>query len=119
MSALRESDASAVLESPALRAQLACDLGECRFGGYRYAIEHPRAHFFHCRQAELQSLTERRTSSLRVQMVNGWLQDAIGTALLVNRVRGEAGLPTVDFDYLDRWRGVLARIASLVAVGES
>ena len=52
-------------------------------------------------------------------MVNGWLQDAIGTALLVNRVRGEAGLPTVDFDYLDRWRGVLARIASLVAVGES
>ena len=119
MSALRESDASAVLGSPALRSQLACDIGECRFGGYRYAIENPRPHFFHCRQAELRALKDQRTSSLRVQLVNGWLQDAIGTARLVNRVRGEAGLPAIDFDYLDRWRGVLARIASLVAVRES
>lgn len=98
---------------------VACDLGECRLGGYRYAIENPRPHFFHCRQAELRALRGQRTSSLRVRLVNGWLQDAISTAGLVNRVRGEVGLPTIDFDYLDRWRGVLARVASLVAVGES
>jgi hypothetical protein len=119
MSALRESDASALLSSPAIRSQLACDIGECRFGGYRYAIENPRPHFFHCRQAELEALKGQRTSPLRVQLVNGWLQEAIGTARLVNRVRGEAGRPPIDFDYLDRWRGVLARIASLVAVSES
>jgi hypothetical protein len=118
MSALRESDARSVLDSPAIRSQLACDLEECRFGGYQYAIENPRPHFLHCRQAELRALKDQRTSSLRVQLVNGWLQEAIGTARLVNRVRGEAGLPAIDFDYLDRWRGVLARIASLVAVGK-
>jgi len=118
ISALRESDANTILESPALRSQFACDLGECRFGDYRYAIEHPRTHFFHRRQAELGALRDRRTGSLRVQLVNGWLQEAIGTARLVNRVRSETGLAAIDFDYLDRWRGVLARIASLVAVGE-
>lgn len=48
--------------------------------------------------------------------VNGWLQDAIGTGRLVNRVRGEVDLDPIDFAYLDHWRGVLSRIASLVAV---
>jgi len=31
---------------------------------------------------------------------------------------GEGGFTTIDFDYLDRWRGVLPRIAAIVAVGE-
>lgn len=119
LSALRASDASQLLESPAIRAQLSCAVGECRFGGYRYAVEHPRAHFFHCRQAELEALKAHRTAALRVQLVNGWLQDAIATARLVNRVRGEIGLASIDFEYLDRWRGVLSRVASLVALGES
>lgn len=118
MSALRASDASQLLDSPAVRSQLACDLGECRFGGYLHAVEDPRPHFSHCRQAELQALREQRTTSLRVQLVNEWLQAAIGTARLINRVRGEVGLDPIDFGYLDRWRGVLSRIASLVAVGE-
>jgi hypothetical protein len=119
MSALRASDAGQLLDSPAIRSQLACDVGECRFGGYRYAVEDPRTHFFHSRQAELRALRDQRTASLRVQLVNGWLQDAIGTGRLVNRVRGEVDLDPIDFAYLDRWRGVLSRIASLVAVGGS
>jgi hypothetical protein len=119
ISALREVDARQLLESPAVGSQLACVIGECRFGGWRYAIENPRPHFFHSRQAELQELRAQRTNALRVQLVNGWLQEAIGTARLINRVRRELNLDPIDFDYLDRWLGVLARTATVVAVGRS
>ena len=53
-STLAWEDANALLEMPALRAQLACDVGSCPFGGYRYALENRREHFFHARSAELE-----------------------------------------------------------------
>lgn len=119
MSAVRGPDATGLLESLALRSQLACDIDECLNGGYRYALEHPRVHFFHARQKELRSLRELPTTSLRVQLVNDWLESAIGTARLINRVREEQGVRPIEFGYLDRWRGVLVRIAALVAVSEA
>ncbi|MBA3236558.1 MAG: hypothetical protein H0T59_11325 [Chloroflexi bacterium] len=40
-----------------------------------------------------------------------------GRSPLVNRVRRERELEPIDFDYLDRWLGVLARMATTVMVG--
>ena len=42
---------------------------------------------------------------------------AIATAQVINRVRRERFDPTIDFEYLDRWVGVLARVATGVASG--
>ena len=87
-----------LLETRALRAQLTCNLGkQCRFGGYRYALEHPREHFFHARAAELEALRGRRTTDLRVQLVMQWLKTAIDTGRLVNRVREEQQTRPLDF----------------------
>jgi hypothetical protein len=111
-------DAEAILEMPAIRAQLTCTLGQCRSGGYRYALEHHREHFFHTRAAELGALRARRSTDLRVQLVMEWLRTAIDTARLVNRVREEQKLQPLDFEHLDTWRAVLTRVATVVAVRE-
>jgi len=119
MSAVREADADWLLMSPALGAQLACTVGECRNGGRRYALERPREHFLHCREEELRELRELRSRSLRVPFVHDRLQEAISTARLVNRVREDGSQARLDFDYLDRWLGVLARVAAGVAAGRA
>lgn len=115
-STLPWDDVDALLETPSIRAQLTCDLGQCRFGGYRYALEHHREHFFHARAAELEALRQRRTTELRVQLVMEWLRTAIDTCRLVNRVREEQGIQPLDFEHLETWRAVLTRVATVVAV---
>jgi hypothetical protein len=117
-SMLAWGDADSSLETIPLRAQLSCLLGACRSGGYRYALEHPREHFFHARMAELEELRDRRTTELRVQLVMDWLRTAADTARLVNRVRAEGGKQPLNFGHLDVWRAVLTRIAAAVAVRE-
>jgi len=117
-STLSWDDADVLLETPALRAQLRCDFAACRFGGYRYALEHPREHFFHSRGAELDALRRRRSTELRVQLVMEWLRTAIDNGRLVNRVREELGLPLLNFEHLETWRAVLTRVATVVAVRE-
>jgi hypothetical protein len=109
-------DADRLLESPAVRAQLACTLGACRFGGYRFALDRRREHFFHARAAELEELRSRGTTELRVQLVMDWLRSAIDTGRLVNRVREEEGLAPLNFEHLETWRAVLTRIATVIAV---
>jgi hypothetical protein len=109
-------DADALLETKALRSQLTCELGDCRFGGYRYALEHHREHFFHTRAAELEELRGRRTTALRVQLVMEWLRAAIDTGRLVNRVRTEQDRPPLNLEHLETWRAVLTRVATVVAV---
>lgn len=117
-STLSWDDADAMLETKSLRAQLTCTLGICRFGGYRYALEHHREHFFHARAEELEALRNCRTTELRVQLVMQWLRTAIDTGRLVNRVRHELRLPALDFEHLETWRAVLTRVATVVAVRE-
>jgi hypothetical protein len=117
-STLAWDEADALLETQALRAQLTCDLGQCRFGGYRYALEHHREHFFHTRAAELEALRARRTTDLRVQLVMQWLRTAIDTGRLVNRVREEQHRRPLDFEHLETWRAVLTRVATVVALRE-
>ncbi len=115
-STLAWDEVETLLEARSLRAQLTCDLGQCRFGGYRYALEHHREHFFHARAAELEALRQRRTTELRVQLVMEWLRTASDTGRLVNRVREEQGIQPLDFEHLETWRAVLTRVASVVAV---
>jgi hypothetical protein len=115
-STLSWSDANALLETGALRAQLSCDVGACRFGGYRYALENHREHFFHTRANELESLRSRRSPELRVQLVMQWLRTATDTGRLVNRVRAEESKAAIDFEHLENWRAVLTRVATVVAV---
>lgn len=117
-STLAWKDAEAMLEMRSLRAQLTCDIGDCRFGGYRHALDHHREHFFHCRAAELDALRQRRTTELRVPLVMEWLRTAMETGRLVNRVREEQGLPALNFEHLETWRAVLTRVATVVAVRE-
>ncbi len=117
-STLAWNDVEAMLEMRSLRAQLTCDIDDCRFGGYRYALENHREHFFHCRAAELDALRQRRTTALRVPLVMEWLRTAMETGRLVNRVREEQGLPALNFEYLETWRAVLTRVATVVAVRE-
>ena len=119
LSSLRASDASAILNDPAVGSQVTCTIGECRNRGRLFAVEQPRVHFFHCRDQELAELRERRTGRLRVQYVHDRLQSAIATAQVINRVRRERSDPTIDFEYLDRWVGVLARVATGVASARS
>jgi hypothetical protein len=99
-----------LLSTSVLRAQLLCDLGGCRNGGYRYALEHPREHFLHTRIAELEDLRSV-PASMRLKTVNDWLESAIAVARLVQRVREEQRQDPIDFGYLERWRSVLARTA--------
>jgi hypothetical protein len=99
-----------------LQAQLMCDIGECRYGGIRYQLENPREHFLHARAWELEQLRAAKTTALRVQLVNDWLRTAGERARLVNRLRAEVGQPAMDFEHLDTWRAVLARIATPIAV---
>jgi hypothetical protein len=113
---LPAQDVEQLLAIKGLQAHLMCDLGECRFGGTRYALEYPREHFMHARAAELDQLRARRTTPLRVQLVNDWLRTAIEGARLVNRMRGELGQPPLDFDHLENWRAVLARVATPIAI---
>ena len=109
-------DADRLLELPAVRSQIACTIGACRFGGHRLALEDRREHFFHSRAAELEELRSRKTTELRVQLVMDWLRSAIDTGRMVNRVQEERGLAPLDFEHLENWRAVLTRIATVIAV---
>lgn len=117
LSSFPESDATAILDDPAVGSQVTCTVGECRNRGRRFAVEQPRVHFFHCRAQELAELRERRTGRLRVQYVYDRLQGAIAIAQVIGRVRRERSEPAIDFGYLDRWVGVLARVATGAAAG--
>lgn len=117
-SSLAWDDADGLLETTPLRAQLTCMLGACRSGGYRYALDDPRTHFFHVRAAELEQLRACRTTELRVQQVMDWLRTASDTGRLVNRIRAERGEQPLKFDHLENWRAVLVRVATAVAVRE-
>lgn len=112
LSSLPASDAGSILDDPAIGSQVTCTIGECRHGGRRLAIEQPRVHFFHCRDEELRELRDRRAGRLRVQHVYDRLQNGISTARLINRVRADRSESPMDFEYLDRWVGVLARVAT-------
>ena len=68
------------------------------------------------RAAELDQLRSRKSTELRVQLVNDWLRTALEEARLVNRMRGDLGQLPMPFDHLETWRGVLARIATPIAV---
>lgn len=111
-----EDDADWIVENRAIRAQMGCDIGECRYGGHRFALEHPRDHFFHTRVAELEELKQQGTTSLRVTHMARRLEAAIESGQLVNRLRRESGKDDLDLRYLDRWLSVLARVATVVAV---
>lgn len=110
------TDVEDLMSLPGLRSQLSCSTGERRYGGYRCAIENPREHFLHTRAVELEELRSRKTTALRVQLVNDWLRTASETARLVNRIREDAGTDTLNLDHLRAWRCVLTRVATPVAV---
>jgi hypothetical protein len=110
--------AAELLGSPALTAQLSCLIGECRHGGAPYALEHPRRHFFHVRKHELAVLRAVPTAEYRVPIVLGWLRSAVDLGQAVNRIREEQDKSAVDFGHLDRWVGVLARIATATIAEE-
>jgi hypothetical protein len=109
--------AAELLTSSALSAQLGCLIGECRRAGLPYALEQPRLHFFHVRQQELAVLRNAPSTQFRVPIVLEWLRSAIDQGRVVNRIREEQGRPPLDFGHLDRWVGVLARVAT-VAITE-
>jgi hypothetical protein len=102
-----------------IQGQLMCDMGECRYGGIRYPLENPREHFMHARAWELAELRNAKTTAMRVQLVSDWLRTAAERARLINRLRGELGQPSLDFEHLESWRAVLARIATPIAVSGS
>lgn len=109
-SALPEVSVGELLSTSVLRAQLLCDVGGCRNGGYKYALEHPREHFLHSRMEELEDLRSI-PAKMRLKTVNDWLESATATARLVQRVREELHQEPIDLSYLERWRSVLARTA--------
>jgi hypothetical protein len=115
-SSVSGAEAERVLETPALRAQMACGLGSCRFGGYRYALENHREHFFHTRADELAQLAARRSPELRVQLVLQWLRAAADTGRMVNGVLTDGGGKPIGLEHLDTWRAVLTRVGAAVAV---
>jgi hypothetical protein len=105
----------AVIASPTLAPRFSCDLGSCRFGGYDEQLQHPRPHFFHVRQAELEALRRLPTTEMRVQHMRERLQSAIEVGRLVNRCLEDARVETVRFDHLDRWMAALTRVATRLA----
>jgi hypothetical protein len=113
---IEHHDAEAMLSNPAVRAQLSCRIGECGSADYKYSLENPRAHFFHTRQQELRDIRALPTIELRVQRVYDWIQSAIENGRLVNRIGVAPDGKPLDFSYLDRWLGVLSRLATPVAV---
>lgn len=65
---------------------------------------------------ELAQLRAARTTALRDQLLSDWLRTAAERARLANRLRGELGQPSLDFEHLETWRAVLARLATPIAV---
>lgn len=118
LTAFPERIVRTLLEDPAVGAELACTTGECRSGGRLNPVEGPRPHFFHSREVELATLRALPTAALRVPVVHGWLRSARDIGKMVNRVRLEQGAPPLDFGHLDRWMGVLARVAVVASAEE-
>jgi hypothetical protein len=118
-SVLPASEFEALLTLTSIQGQLKCDLGACRFGGLRYAVDNAREHYVHSRASELQLLKDRRTTSTRVQLVNDWLTSAMELGRLVNRLREERGDDPISFEHLGTWRGVLNRVAAPIALSGS
>lgn len=112
LSQVTDKDAMSMLAVPALRAQLTCVTGSCRFRGYLHATNQPREHSLHSRAEELQLLASRSSVESRVQLVDSWLRSAADLGRMVNRVRFEQREQPVNFGHLDIWRGVLARLAT-------
>jgi hypothetical protein len=108
--------AAELMTSLSLSAQLACLLGECRTGGFPFALEEPRRHFFHVRQDELKTLRKLPTPEYRVPVVMGWLRSAADLGRAINRIREEQNKGPIDFGHLDRWIGVLARVGAASAL---
>lgn len=115
LTVLGEDDSGAILSNKAVRAQLACGIEECEYD-ITNPLSDPRRHFFHARLRELDALEHLRTESLRVQHVRQRLDEARDSGRLVNRVWREMGREEIDFGHLDRWLGVLTRVATGVAV---
>jgi hypothetical protein len=109
MTTLDEPRARILLNSPAIRAQFACDLGRCR-SGFESILAQSREHCFHSRAQDLAVLRGLPTAEMRMELVERRLRTAIETGRAVNRVLGEDGQRPANFDHLDRWLGALARV---------
>ena len=92
-----------------LRAQFACETGQCRLG-FDAMIDGARSHCLHSRADDLAALRALPTRGMRLEQVERRLQTAVETARVVNRILGDDAQPPIKFEHLDRWLAALARV---------
>jgi hypothetical protein len=107
--------AELLLGEPVLRGTFACDLGCCRFQGLEELPERARHHYLWTRNAEVRTVRELETASMKRDFVHEELRNAREVARLVRRtlIGSLRDLPSLD--HVDRWIRVLAREAELRA----
>jgi hypothetical protein len=112
---LQSQYAEAILGEPGLRARFTCELGCCRFAGLADVVERRRHHYLRVRQHEVAEVATLPSPTSRVELLHGKLLEAREHGLVVARTLRARGIDPPSFEHVDRWLGVLSRIAPTLA----
>jgi hypothetical protein len=104
--------AEVILRNTSIRSWFVCSLPCCRWRGFETLLDRRREHYLHVRQSEVIRIAGEPTAAMRVNRLHDHISQARDRADLVRRTFEDAGLEAPSFDHLDRWLGVLARVAT-------
>jgi hypothetical protein len=112
---LVSDDVDAIFHEPGLRSRFICQEACCRWTGWEGLANRRRTHYLTVRTSEVGQLAALPTSQMRLQRVHQDLLEARDHGRVVTRVLIERGVRPPDLGHLERWAGVLARVAGAAA----
>jgi hypothetical protein len=100
-------------EGNPLRPQLVCSLPCCRWKGFEDLSGRRRQHYLYVRATEVEQVRQLPTSNARLQAVHQQLLAARSHASTAARVLRSAQIDVPSFEHVDRWLGLISRVAGI------